>query len=391
MAHIVSLEGKGFRGYDMNIQKKREAGIPRRGDTPDQCEVAPRLRVSASPRLRVAASSLLFAFFLLPFAFAQSGRPTQPPPKPAQPSQARPAPPSSDETRPRRASDPPQEEKPIKLKADLVTVITSVTDASGNQINDLSQKDFELYEDNVLQDIAGFYREGQIPLRLIFLFDTSSSIRHRFDFEQRAAAQFFRNLMRPGDQAALMSVSTESKLELQLTPDVEQLVNVLASLKPQGATSLYDAIIAAAKYLRPAEGRHVMVVLSDGTDTVSTSTLAQALTEAQKSDMAIYAVHSTGVAPSANVQDLAGEFVMKAMCEDTGGRAFFPPIYDDPKKEVRDLDEIYKRLAAEVRAQFVLTYYSKSEAGPGTFRPIRVDVKRPGVQVRARRGYYTAK
>jgi Ca-activated chloride channel family protein len=133
------------------------------------------------------------------------------------------------------------------------------------------------------------------------------------------------------------------------------------------------------------------VVLSDGTDTVSAATLAQALTEAQRSDMAIYAVHSTGVSPSANVQDLAGEFVMKAMCEDTGGRAFFPPIYEDQKKEIRDLEEIYKRLAAEVRAQFVLTYYSKSEAVPGTFRPIRVDVKRPGVQVRARRGYYTAK
>ena len=82
---------------------------------------------------------------------------------------------------------------------------------------------------------------------------------------------------------------------------------------------------------------------------------------------------------------------MKFMCEDTGGRAFFPPIYEDQKKEARDLDEIYKRLAAEVRAQFVLTYYSKAEAKPGVFRPIRVEVKRPGVQVRARRGYYTTK
>jgi len=335
-------------------------------------------------------------------AFAQSGRQTPAPPKPQPPSQSqgrRPASPTAEETRPRRVTDEPQEEKPIKLKADLVTVITSVTDAAGNQVNDLTEKDFELYEDNSLQDIAGFYREGQIPLRLIFLFDTSSSIRHRFAFEQRAAAQFFRNVMRSGDQAALMSVSTESKIELQLTSDVDQLINGLAQLKPQGATALYDAMITAAKYLRPAEGRHVMVVLSDGTDTVSTSTLAQALTEAQRSDAVIYGVHSTGVAPSASVQDLAGEFVLKAMCEDTGGRAFFPPIYEDQKKETRDLDEIYKRLAAEVRAQFVLTYYSKtdatSDANPrgrsGTFRAIRVEVKRPGLQVRARRGYYTAK
>jgi Ca-activated chloride channel homolog len=337
---------------------------------------------------------LPFVFCLLPFAFAQSGRPTPPAPKPQQPAGSqgrRPVPAPPDETRPRRANEEPQEEKPIKLKADLVTVITSVTDSAGNQINDLTEKDFELYEDNQLQDIAGVYREGQIPLRLIFLFDTSSSIRHRFDFEQRAAAQFFRNVMRRGDQAALMSVSTEPRLELQFTPEVDQLVNGLAQLKPQGATALYDAMIAASRYLRPAEGRHVMVVLSDGTDTVSTSTLAKALTEAQKSDAVIYGVHSTGVAPSVNVQDLAGEFVLKAMCEDTGGRAFFPPIYEDQRKETRDLDEIYKRLAAEVRAQFVLTYYSKIEPRPSTFRAIRVEVKRPGLQVRARRGYYTAK
>ncbi len=383
----------------MSIRQKRAGdgvrGRQGEGATRRLPTFAPSPRRPVAPSLfSVAASLVLAAFCLLPFAFAQSGRPTPPAPKPQTPSSAqgqRPVSPPTDETRPRRATDQPQDEKPIKLKADLVTVITSVTDATGNQINDLAQKDFEVYEDNALQDIAGFYREGQIPLRLIFLFDTSSSIRHRFEFEQRAAAQFFRNVMRPGDQAALMSVSTESKIELQFTPDVEQLVSAIGQLKAQGATALYDGMITAARYLRPSEGRHVMVVLSDGTDTVSTATLAQALTDAQRSDMAIYAVHSTGVAPSANVQDLAGEFVMKAMCEDTGGRAFFPPIYEDQKKEARDLDEIYKRLAAEVRAQFVLTYYSKSETRPGTFRPIRVEVKRPGVQVRARRGYYTTK
>jgi Ca-activated chloride channel family protein len=353
-----------------------------------------RQKFTQSMRTTLLLLPFYFLLFTVAFAFAQSGRQTPVPPKPQPPPEGqgrRPVSPPADETRPRRLGDEPQDENPLKLKADLVTVITSVTDAAGNQINDLTQNDFQIYEDNKPQDIAGFYREGQIPLRLIFLFDTSSSIRHRFEFEQRAAAQFFRNVMRPGDQAALMSVSTESKIELQFTPDVEQLVSALGQLRAQGATALYDGMISAAKYLRPSEGRHVMVVLSDGSDTVSTSTLAQALAEAQRSDAMIYGVHSTGVAPSASVQDLAGEFVMKAMCEDTGGRAFFPPIYEDQKKEARDLDEIYKRLAAEVRAQFVLTYYSKAEAKQGVFRPIRVEVKRPAVQVRARRGYYTTK
>ncbi len=345
---------------------------------------------------------LPLAFSLLPFfVSAQSGRQPAPPQPARPPSLSQPQ-----ETRPRRATEKPpqqqppsedqkqgedQDEKAIKLSADLVTVITSVTDSQGNQINDLSEKDFQLFEDNEQQDIAGFYRQDELPLRLVFLFDTSSSIRHRFDFEQRAAAQFFRNVMRPTDQAAIVSVGTDPKIEVQFTPNLEVLVSILAGLKPEGATSLYSSLIEAAKYIRPAEGRHVMVVLSDGTDTASPSTLAQALTEVQKSDAVIYGVHSTGVAPSANVQDLAGEFVLKAMSEDTGGRAFFPPIYEDQKKEVRDLEDIYRRIANEVRAQYVLTYYSKSEARPGTFKTIRVTSTRPGLQVRARRGYYTAK
>ncbi len=333
------------------------------------------------------------SFCVLPLAFvtAQSGRQPPPPPKPEPPSHSqgrRPAlPPSREE--PARPADA-QDETPIKLRAELVTVITSVTDPAGNQVHDLTAKDFALYEDKQPQDIAGLYREGQLPLRLIFLFDTSSSIKHRFDFEQRAAARFFRQVMQPGDKGAVMSVASDHRLEIGLTENVDHLVNTLAHLKPQGATALYDALISAARYLRPVEGRHVMVVLSDGTDTVSSSTLAQALTEIQRSDAVVYGVHSTGVAPSANVQDLAGEFVLKALCEDTGGRAFFPPIYDDQKRETRDLDEIYKRLTADVRAQFVLTYYSKSEAKAGVFRTIRVEVKRPGLQVRARRGYYSA-
>jgi Ca-activated chloride channel family protein len=342
---------------------------------------------------KVARLLLPLSFCVLPLAFAaaQSGRQTPPPPKPEPPPQSsgrRPALPPSREDPARPAADA-QDEKPIKLRAELVTVITSVTDPAGNQVNDLDVKDFALYEDNQLQDIAGLYREGQLPLRLIFLFDTSSSIKHRFDFEQRAAARFFRQVMQPGDKSAVMSVASDPRLEIGLTENVDDLVDTLARLKPQGATALYDALISAARYLRPAEGRHVMIVLSDGTDTVSASTLAQALTEIQKSDAVIYGVHSTGVAPSANVQDLAGEFVLKALCEDTGGRAFFPPIYDDQKREARDLDEIYKRLTADVRAQFVLTYYSKSDAKPGQFRTIRVEVKRPGLQVRARRGYYS--
>ncbi|HEU4387257.1 MAG TPA: VWA domain-containing protein [Blastocatellia bacterium] len=302
---------------------------------------------------------------------------------------------TAQESRPRRAIEQQrpadqQQEKPLRIGADLVTVLTSVSDAGGNRIYGLNRSDFEIYEDNVPQDVEGVYTEEQVPLRLVFLFDLSLSVRQRFDFEQRAAARFFRQVMRTGDQAAIISVSTEPRVEVQFTPSVDRLVEALGRMIPGGATALYSATIEAAKYLRPAEGRHVIIVLSDGNDIGSSSTLTQTLAEVHKSDAVIYCVHSTGIAPSANVRDLGGEFVLKAMSEETGGYPFFPPIYREIEKETRDLDEIYRRITADVRAQYVLTYYSKSNANDGRFRLIRVAVKRPGLQVRARRGYYAS-
>jgi Ca-activated chloride channel family protein len=298
------------------------------------------------------------------------------------------------EARPRRvteqrSADGPQE-KPLRIGADLVTVLTSVSDSAGNRVHGLSRSDFDIHEDNVRQDIEGLYTEEQVPLRLVFLFDLSLSIRQRFDFEQRAAARFFRQVMRAGDQAALISISSEPRVEVQFTSSTDSLIEALGKLAPGGATPLYSATIEAAKYVRPAEGRHVIIVLSDGNDISSPSSLAQALEEVHKSDAVIYCVHSTGIAPSANVRDLGGEFVLKAMSEETGGYAFFPPVYRDIERETRDLDEIYKRITADVRAQYVLTYYSKGTINDGRFRQIKVDVKRPGLQVRARRGYYAA-
>jgi Ca-activated chloride channel family protein len=298
--------------------------------------------------------------------------------------------PSHQEQRPRRANQG-QDDRAIRLSTDLVSVITSVSDAAGEPVNDLSQEEFELFEDNVLQNISGFYREGEIPLRLVFLFDMSGSIRHRFDFQQRAAAHFFRRVMRPADQAAIISVSTDSKLELPFTSDVDKLVDSLGRLRPGGATALYNSMIEAAKYLGSTPGRHVIMMLSDGSDTASATTLGQAIAEIQRADCVVYAIHSTGVPPSVSAQDLAGEFALKTASDDTGGKAFFPPVFEDQRKESQHLDKLYERITSDIRSQYILTYYARSESRDGLFKAIRVNVRRHGIVVRARRGYYPAK
>ena len=284
----------------------------------------------------------------------------------------------------------PQEEKPVKLSANLITAVASVTNRAGDAVNDLSKEDFEIFEDGVKQEIYGLYRENQMALNLAFLFDTSTSIRTRFDFEKRAASLFFHDVLRPEDKAAVYSVSTEARLEVDFSSDVAAITATLDRMQARGATALYNAVSDAAIYLRKTPGRHVILVLSDGEDTSSTTSLQKALTEVQRSDAVIYCVNSMGVSFAADAKAMAGDTVLKSMSEDTGGLAFFPTVNVDAKKEARELDQIYSRIAADIRGQYLLTYYSKAPTRDGSFRAIKVQVNRPGVSVRSRRGYYAS-
>lgn len=285
---------------------------------------------------------------------------------------------------------PGQQQPPTEPGANLVTIVAVVSDLAGNPVNDLTQDDFDVFEGPAKQDITGLYREGQMPLRLVFLFDTSTSMRSRVDVQKNAASLFFQRVLKPGDEGAIMSISTVPKLELQFSPDAAKLGSALKRLRVEGTTALYDGMADAAKYLRKTKGRRVILALSDGQDTISSVSLARAMAEVQKSDAVIYAVHPGEVAASAKVQDLAGKSVVKSITEETGGLAFFPPIEQDKKKDARNLEDIYNRISAEVRAQYVLTYYSKRQARDGRFQAITVKVRPPNLQVRLRRGYHTS-
>ena len=130
-----------------------------------------------------------------------------------------------------------------------------------------------------------------------------------------------------------------------------------------------------------------MVLLSDGYDTSGKNQLPQTLEEAQKADVVIYAISPFGLGESINVAARVGSETLRRLTTETGGVAFFPPIERDQRLEGEALDRIYSRLVEELRAQYVLTYYSTSPKD-GSFRTLKVDVTRPGLKVSARKGYY---
>jgi Ca-activated chloride channel homolog len=283
-----------------------------------------------------------------------------------------------------------QDEGELSLSSNLVSSTVVVRDSAGAFVTDLTAQDFVVYEDGVRQDIDQLFRQGEVPLRLALLFDASLSIKSRLDFERRAASRFFNEVVKANDQAALFSVSTEWRLEQPFSSSAETLIAAANKLEAKGTTSLYGAIQAASKELAKTEGRRVIVILSDGYDTRNRETLAQTLEVAQRSDVVIYGISPAGSGQATSSAAVAGAGALRQLCEQTGGVAFFPPVKPKEWQEAQDLDVIYTRLIDELRAQYVLTYYSKAPATDGRFRALRVEVKKPGLTVSARKGYFAA-
>ena len=284
-----------------------------------------------------------------------------------------------------KQNKPDKDKDDITLNSDLVTIIAAVTGKDGSFVGDLKKEDFEITEDNVPQTLSGFSREDSIPLELAFLFDTSGSVRERRDFEKKAAVNFFKDVFRPQDHGSIYLVNTDVECELPLTNHLEYIINAINRIQvDRGATALYDAIYLASKDLDQTTGRHVMMILSDGRDNVSRYDLKKALAEAQDADVVVYAIHPYGRNLSANLRDPGAEQALISFAEQTGGEAYF-------SANVEELEQDFHRFAAELHAQYVLTYYPKNEARDGKFRSLSINVKRPGLTVRARKGYFAPK
>ncbi|MGI8883719.1 MAG: VWA domain-containing protein [Pyrinomonadaceae bacterium] len=284
----------------------------------------------------------------------------------------------------------------IKVDSALVPIPVSVLDAGGQTVDNLKLADFTLLIDGQAAEIGELSR-SETPVRLAVLFDNSSSVTIAREFEKKAAVRFFKRVLRPSkDLAALFSVSTGTRLEQPLTKDISQIIQAIETFPaPQGATALLDGIIKAAEYLREADGRRVIVIVSDGEDTISDSTFEDVLKAVQAANVQVYVVKTkdfenykqTGQRiGNANIRALAAERRMQDITAQTGG-AVYSPIDD------RELDRAFDQISAELAQQYVLSYYPESEAQkPGEFRTISLSVKTGrNLTVRTRKGYYVPK
>ncbi len=276
------------------------------------------------------------------------------------------------------------EEDVVRINSNLVVVPASVLDSQGRAVTDLELADFQLLVDGQPRQLSALSR-SETPVRLAVLFDNSGSLTEARSFQLQAATSFFRRVMRPVDQAAIFSVSTFPVLEHPLTNNVKDLVRTIEAFgKPEGGTALFDAIAQAATYLKPHAGRKVIVIVSDGVDTVSQLDFDTTLRHVQAGDSQIFVVQ-TGLSENANLRQLAAERRMQEFSAQTGGSVYLANRTDD-------LDQAFTQIAADLAQQYVLSYYPVDERRDGHFCVIRLLVRtRSGLSVRARKGYFAPK
>jgi VWFA-related protein len=283
---------------------------------------------------------------------------------------------------------PPQADEPTRIQVEVtrVPMLFTVTDKKGRFIMNLTKEDFEVFENRRKQEVAEFSAESDLPLRIALLIDTSNSIRDRFRFEQEAASEFVKSVIKSKqDKAMLVAFDTTPDIRADLIEDTNVIEKAIRELRPGGGTAMYDAIYMACQDRLQRDQpstkyRRAMVILGDGDDNNSRHTRDQALEMAQKADAVIYAI-------STNLSRIEtdGDKVLKYLTEETGGRAFFP-------FKVEDLEVSFENLASELRHQYNLSYRPEPLIADGLFHPIDLRVRnRKDLVVHARRGYYAPK
>lgn len=276
-----------------------------------------------------------------------------------------------------------QDKDPARISVDvnLVVLHATVTDDKGHAVSDLSERNFQVYEDGLAQPIKLFAHED-VPVAAGLLVDHSGSMKRKLP-EVTAAAQVFVRASNPNDW--MFVVNFNEHVDLGLPPgtpfsnDPVQLGSAISRAPATGKTALYDAIAKALDLLKEGgPDKKVLLVVSDGGDNASSHTLRQTLKLAEQSSAVIYTI---GIYDPDDPDRNPG--VLRRLAQVTGGLAFFP---SDPAKA----SETCTRIARDIRNQYTIGYSPIRAANPGEYRSIKVSVSAPHhgkLTVRTRTGY----
>jgi Ca-activated chloride channel family protein len=268
---------------------------------------------------------------------------------------------------------------------DEIGVFFAATDA-GRAVNDLRASEVQIRDDGKAPAaVLGFRNESELPLRLGLIIDSSASITDRFAFERNAAAGFLKSVATQKDDLVFAVGFANSVLLVQdFTSDENKVAAGLDKLAPAGGTALWDAVTFGTDKLarRPEErpGARILVVISDGEDNSSAMNLKEAIENAQREEVVVYAVSTRegGEDASSNLGDRA----LKALALQTGG-AFFPGSLGHLNRSLNELQQV-------IRSRYLVSYKPAEFTLDGRYHSIEIAAQKSGHKLRvyARKGYY---
>jgi Ca-activated chloride channel family protein len=276
----------------------------------------------------------------------------------------------------------------LKVDVNLVNVFVTVTDEHGAPVGGLSKENFILKEDDREQTIKVFDRESALPLSIALTIDTSLSTRHDLPLEQASAKRFVHTILRPVDALAVYDFSEVVHDDTRgFTSDLKHIDEGIDHIRVGAATALYDAINVTSRALDRRKGRKIIVLITDGGDTISKVDYQEAVRSAEEAEALVYSIIIVPIENSAG-REIGGEHALIQLSEDTGGKFYYAT-------STAQLDDAFRKISDELRTQYLLAYYPSQHTSFSEFRRIEVEVagvpSAGSYRVRHRAGYYTVK
>lgn len=306
---------------------------------------------------RTALFALVFSFSL--FTFGQSPSPTSTP---------------EDDS-----------DRPVRVKTDLVTLTLTVTDLYGRYVSGLTKGAFTITDNNQEQDIQ-FFSDSDAPVSVGIIFDLSGSMSGEKILKAQKALSRFIMTSHPSDEYFLIGFNSRAQLLLDRTRDGDAVLRKLTMVQPNKNTALYDAVyLGVERVTRGSHQKRALLIISDGQDNNSRYNFGEVRRLLKETDVVAYSVGIMDRGDSSSTLGNQGEAFLEELSSVTGGKAFFP------QTDV-EMDDMFERIALELRHQYSLGYTPKDFQPNGKWRKVKVKVKPPRglprLTVRTRDGYY---
>ena len=277
------------------------------------------------------------------------------------------------------------DDRSLITNTDLITLTVTVTDTYGRYVSGLSKSAFAVFDNKQEQEIT-FFSDSDAPVSLGILFDVSGSMGGDKILKARTALSRFINLSHPSDEYFLIAFNSRAQLLLDRTRDADAVLQKLTLVNPKNNTALYDAVyLGIERVTRGTHQKKAILIISDGQDNSSRYNFGEVRRLMKESDVVTYAVGILGGGDMGSQVGMQGQAFLDELTSVTGGKSFYP------SSDI-EMDEIFERIALELRHQYSIGYTPKDFQPDGKWRKVKVKVKPPRglprLTVRSREGYY---